>query len=408
MNTKSFRTLAVIAGLGLVVGIYGMADRFLYGHLHVGYGSYVPWGLWVAFYLFFVGLTAGAFLITIMTYVFGVERLEKVGPLSAFTVLVALVCEIIFISLDLGHMFRVYRFLVTPSFTSLMTWFVIFTTLMLILYALECFFLLRNKLVSWSLEKRKGSAIYKLLALSKSSYTAHERERDRRIVRVLSILSLPAGLLFYGTNGAFFAILLNRPIWNSALTPFLFVLAALLSGGALITFLISVFQRDEEIIRILGRTVFLILILFILLEFIQFFVGYQTGVVAVVTSLDSIVSGPHWWTFWIVHILIGSLIPIALFVGGPNSTRAITLACFLIVVTFVAVRFNFLIPDLAVYKLEGLENTFFNPRLRTEYTPTLNEWLVSIWVISFGLLAFIYGMRWLPVLSSGKGGGDHA
>jgi Ni/Fe-hydrogenase subunit HybB-like protein len=407
MNAKSFRSLAVIAGLGLIVGIYGMVDRFVYGHLHVAYGSYVPWGLWVAFYLFFVGLTAGAFLITIMTYVFGVQRLEKVGPLSAFTVLVALVCEIIFISLDLGQMFRVYRFLITPSFTSLMTWFVIFTNIMLIIYALECFFLLRSRLVSWSLENRKGSWIYRLLALFKSTYTAEDRERDRRVVHFLSILSLPAGLLFYGTNGAFFATLLNRPIWNSALTPILFILAALLSGGALITFLISVFQRDEEIVRILGRTVFMILVLFTLLEFIQFFIGYQTGVVAVVTSLDSIVSGPHWWTFWLVHILIGSLIPIGLFAGGSNSTRALTLACFLIVVTFVSVRFNFLIPDLAVYKLEGLENTFFNPRLRTEYSPTLNEWLVSIWVISFGILAFISGMRWLPVLSSGKGGSEH-
>jgi Ni/Fe-hydrogenase subunit HybB-like protein len=408
MTTKSSRLLAIIAGLGFVIGIYGMVDRLQNGHLHVAYGSYVPWGLWVAFYLFFVGLTAGAFLITIMTYVFGVKRFEKVGPLAAFTVLVALVCEIIFISLDLGHMFRVYRFFITPSFTSLMTWFTLFTNVMLVIYALECFFLLRSTLVAWSVEKRAGSSIYHLLALFKRSYTAEDSKRDLRIVRTLSIISLPAGLLFYGTNGAFFAILLNRPIWNSALTPVLFLLAALLSGGALITFLISVLQRDEEIVRTLGRTIFMILVLFLLVEFIQIFIGYQTGIVAVVASLDSIVSGPHWWTFWLIHVLIGGLIPIALFVAGPNSTKAITWACFLIVVTFAAVRFNFLIPDLAVYKLEGLENTFFHERLRTEYSPTLNEWLVSLWVISFGILVFISGMRWLPVLSSGKGGRDHA
>jgi dimethyl sulfoxide reductase membrane subunit len=289
-----------------------------------------------------------------------------------------------------------------------MTWFVLFTNIMLIIYALECFFLMRGKLVSWSLEKRSGSSVYRLLALNKGSYTAEDSERDRRIVRRLSILSLPAGLLFYGTNGALFAILLNRPIWNSALTPVLFILAALLSGGSLIAFLISIFQRDEEIVRTLGRAVFLILILFLLVEFIQIFIGYQTGMVAVMASLDSIISGPHWWTFWLVHIVIGSVIPIALFVAGPNNAKAITWACFLIVVTFAAVRFNFLIPDLAVYKLEGLQNTFFHQRLRTEYSPTLNEWLVSIWIFSFGILAFISGMRWLPILSSGKGGSEHA
>ncbi len=71
----------------------------------------MPWGLWVVFYLYFVGLTAGAFLITILTYVFQVKRFERIGRLSAFTVLVALLCELIFIWFDLGHMSRIYRFL---------------------------------------------------------------------------------------------------------------------------------------------------------------------------------------------------------------------------------------------------------------------------------------------------------
>ena len=92
MKSKYFNIMAIIAVLGLIIGCFGMADRFIYGHLHTGYGSYMPWGLWVVFYLFFVGLTAGAFLITIMTYVFGVTRLKNVGTLSAFTVLVALMC----------------------------------------------------------------------------------------------------------------------------------------------------------------------------------------------------------------------------------------------------------------------------------------------------------------------------
>lgn len=407
MNEKSFKILTVIGCIGLIVGMIGVADRFMNGHLHAGYGSYVPWGLWVVFYLFFVGLTAGAFLITIMTYVLGIKKLQSVGPLSAFTVLVALTCELIIISLDLGHISRIYLFIITPNFGSLMTWFAIFTIIMLIIYLLECFFLMREKLVQWSQEDRKGKGIYHALALFKNSYTPEDRERDKRIVRILSIISLPAGLLFYGTNGALFAIMQNRPIWNSAMTPLLFILAALLSGGALITFLISVFQHDDEIVKILGKTVFFILALFVLMEIIQFFVGYQTGKTDIVASLNLIVAGPHKWTFWIAHLLIGSLVPIILFAAAPDNTKAITWACFLIVVTFVSVRFNFVIPDLSVYKLEGLENTFFHPRLRTTYNPTLNEWLVSIWIISFGVLAFIFGTRWLPILSSGKGETKH-
>lgn len=405
MNKNKFKTLMTLGIIGLIIGSWGMGNRLIFGHASVNYGSYVPWGLWVVFYLFFVGLTAGAFLITIMTYMFQIERLKSVGRLSAFTVLVALVCELIFISLDLGHMERLYRFMITPSFTSLMTWFVIFTNLMLIIYLLESFFLIREDLIRLSrVKKLKASKIYRLLALGKTDYSETDRERDKTRVRRLSIISLPVGLLFYGTNGAFFAILQNRPIWNSAMTPLFFIAAALLSGGALITALIYVFHEDEELVKPLGQVILYLLAIFFLLEILQFFVGYQSKITGIVTSLNIIAFGRHWWTFWIVHLFFGTLIPLFLLIKYSDTPRAVAWACCLIVVTFVAVRFNFLIPDLAIYKLDGLEYTFFHRRLRTNYIPSLVEWLVSLWIISFGLIAFLAGSRWLPIHASEKEG----
>jgi Ni/Fe-hydrogenase subunit HybB-like protein len=60
-----------------------------------------------------------------------------------------------------------------------------------------------------------------------------------------------------------------------------------------------------------------------------------------------------------------------------------------------------------VYKLEGLESVFLDPRLSTTYSPNLNEWLVSLWVISAGLLIFLLGTRYLPIVNN-HGGLDHA
>lgn len=409
MNKTKNSLLIGLAILGLTLGSFGMFQRLLYGLNPVAFGSYVPWGLWVAFYLFFLGLSAGAFLITTMTYVFKMERFKKIGPLSAFTVLIALLCEVFFITLDLGRMIRIYQFLLTPSFTSLMTWMFVLFNGMIIIYALETYFLMRKDLVEWGNDKKRpGRNLYRLLALRNRPYSDSDHFRDNRLVHFLSLASLPVGFLFYGVNGAFFAILLNRPIWNSALTPLLFITAALLSGGALITLLIFIYQRNEELVRDLGKVILFILLTFLFLEGLQFFVGYQSGVVAVVTSLNLMAFGPHWWTFWIIHLLIGSLLPFFLLAFRIHDARSIAWACFFIVVTFITVRFNFIIPDLAVYKLEGLEKTFFHARLRTEYVPNLMEWLVSLWVVSLGLLAFLLGTRWLPVNSSLKGGQEHA
>jgi len=409
MRDKYYNLIIGLAIIGLIIGSWGMFQRLFFGHLPMAYGSYVPWGLWVAFDLFFLGLTAGAFIITVLTYGYRIKWFASLGPISVFMVLVTLMCEGLIISMDLGHPLRIYRFLVTPNFKSMLTWLVIFILSMWAIYLTWFYLILKEYFIQWSQDKnRRGHKLYGWLARGKQTYTEADRERDRRLVRRLAIFSIPVGVLFFGLHGALFAVLLNRPLWNGAMTPLLFTVAALLSGGALISFLAYLFYPKEEILQPLGHIVLSLLVVFLFLEGMQFFVGYQSGITGVVTSLNLIAFGPFWWAFWIVHLLIGSVIPLFLLISRPRDVRAIAWACFLILLTFFAVRLNYLIPDLAVYKLEGLENTFFHKRLRTDYVPNLNEWLVSVWVISLGILTFFLGSRWLPVLPAGKGEEEHA
>jgi molybdopterin-containing oxidoreductase family membrane subunit len=420
MNTNLFRRLIVPALIGLAFGVYGMYERLAFGLTPVAFGSYVPWGLWVSFYLFFLGLSAGAFLITILTYVLNLKHFEGIGPLSAFVVLISLFCELQFILLDLGSMYRAfYQFFLTPSFSSLMTWMFVLFNAMLLIYAVKTFLLIRGGLIRRANENTDMTAkIYGLLSLGQKTYTEEMSRKDNKWVHILAWISLPVGLLFYGANGAFFAILMNRPIWNSALTPLLFVVAALLSGGALVTFLIYILKqkdplnpegvcREDTLCLDLGKVILFLLSVFLVLEGMQFFVGYQTATTNIVTSLDLMVKGQAAWVFWFVHLLIGSLIPLALLVFGRHSSKAVSWACFLIFVTFIAVRYNFVVSDLAVYKLEGLETAFIHSRLTTHYVPNLNEWMVSVWIISSGLIAFVLGIRYLPVLAGWNGGKAH-
>lgn len=408
MSEKWFKNLIILSVFGLVIGAWGMFQRLAFGHMGMNYGSFVPWGLWVAFDLFFLGLTAGAFLITILTYVFRIKLLANLGPLAVFTVLVTLMAEFLIISLDLGHPLRTYRFLISPNVGSMLFWLVVFIVSMWLIYVPWLYFLLREQLITWGNDAtRTGHKVYRSLAFGKTDYTPEDRQQDHRRTHILSYISLPIGVIFFGAHGAIFAILNNRPLWNSALLPLIFIMAALLSGGALITFLAYLYQPDEKLIHPLGHVVLLILLSFLFLEALQFFVGYQSKVTGIVTSLDLIAFGSYWWAFWIVHLVIGSAIPAYLLIRYPENSKMVATACFLIIVTFLAVRLNYLIPDMAVYKLEGLQNTFFHQRLRPEYVPNLNEWLVSIWVISLGLLAFLLGTRWLPVIQAGRGEEEH-
>jgi molybdopterin-containing oxidoreductase family membrane subunit len=415
MQYRLFPILSIVAIAGLVIGSYGMFDRLVNGLNPVAFGSYVPWGLWVAFYLFFLGLSAGAFLVTILTYLLNIKVFQNIGPLSAFMVLVCLLCEVLFILLDLGTMHRAfYQFFLTPSFSSLLTWMFVLFNLMGIIYTLKTYFLVRGEIIQGA-ARQQGllKPIYRILSFGNTRYTDAMRSADDHRVHRLAWFSLPVGLLFYATNGAFFAILINRPIWNSAVTPLLFVVAALLSGGALVTFLTYLYVENgqglrDSLLKYLGRSILFLLCLFLVLQAIQFFVGYQTGRTDIVTALNHITVGPHWWIFWAVHLGIGSLIPLMLLTFFRKSPKAVASACFLIFATFVAVRYNFIIPDLAVYKLEGLEFVFRHARLSTDYVPNLNEWLVTVWITSLGLLAFLLGTRYLPIVNAKLGGMDHA
>jgi Ni/Fe-hydrogenase subunit HybB-like protein len=415
MRYKFFPLLSFLAVAGLVIGGYGMFYRLLYGLNPVAFGSYVPWGLWVAFYLFFLGLSAGAFLVTILTYLLRIKPFKSIGPLSAFMVLVCLFCEMLFILFDLGTMHRAfYQFFLTPSFSSLMTWMFILFNAMGITYTLKTYFLVRGDIIR-GVHRQTGivRSVYRFLAFGRTDYDEEMKASDERKVHGLAWISLPVGLMFYAANGAFFAILINRPIWNSALTPLLFVVAALLSGGALVAVLTYLFGGQDIALRdtlllYLGRSILFLLFLFLALEAMQFFVGYQTGRTDIVTSLNHITIGPTWWSFWIVHLGIGSLIPLILLTFYSHQPKIVAWSCFLIFITFISVRYNFVIPDLAVYKLEGLESAFVHARLSTEYTPNLNEWLVSIWIISAGLLLFLLGTRYLPIVNFKIGGMEHA
>ena len=84
MRYRLFPGLSIIALAGLVVGSYGMFDRLVNGLNPVAFGSYVPWGIWVAFYLFFLGLSAGAFLVTILTYLPRDQTLQGDRPAVGF------------------------------------------------------------------------------------------------------------------------------------------------------------------------------------------------------------------------------------------------------------------------------------------------------------------------------------
>ena len=217
----------------------------------------------------------------------------------------------------------------------------------------------------WAQEEgRPGRKIYRLWLSGEPSYT--RRGSTSRTSGGCGLCPSSAcrwASSSTGCNGALFAILQNRPIWNSAMTPLLFIMAAILSGGALITFLALVFYRiEDELVDSLGRCCPRFpLVVFLFLEASRF--------LSVIAA-----ASPPWYQpeyhrsrsllvglSGLSTCCLGSFIPLYLLIGAGSQPQSGGLGLFPHCHhLYCGASELYLIPDLAVYKLEGLQKHLFH------------------------------------------------
>lgn len=386
----------------ILIGSWAWIDRFLNADKNANYGSIVPWGLWVAAYIYFIGLSAGSFLVSSLVYVFNIKRFESIGRLALYSAVVTLLLALLSISADLGHPFRAWHVLVYPNFRSPMAWMIWLYSAYFILLMLELWFVLRHDLVVGSRRPGWRGRLYSILVFGSNDDSPATRASDRQVVRVLATIGVPLAVMFHGGVGSLFGVVSSRPAWHGGLFPILFLVSALVSGGALLVLVSAIFQdglrRNRQVVLDLAGLVLALLAFDLLLQVSETLVGFYGNEPDRVENLRLIYSGPYWWVFWVWQLAIGTLVPIAL-LASPWTRRnpvAAALACGLIAIGFLAVRLNIVIPGLADEQLEGITEAFNSTRISTDYVPSLMEFTFTAGIIGIGLVLFGLGEWLLP------------
>jgi protein NrfD len=412
MNAAALKRLFWMAGvIFFVVGLVGWFDRLVYGHVHANYGSVVTWGLWVAAYIYFIGLSAGSFLISSLVYVFGMKRFERIGRLAVFSAIVTLFLALLSIWADLGHMERAWHVMVYANFKSPMAWMIWLYSAYFALLLAEMWFLLRADLVAGAIGRDWRAGVYRALSLGSTERSAASIARDKRVVKVLATIGVPLAIMFHGGVGALFGVVAARPHWHSGMFPILFLLSALVSGGALLTVIAAIFQggwqRNRDTVLTLGQMVLGLLLLDVLFQFSEFLVAFYGAVPGHIAGMKLMLAGPFWWVFWGWQIVLGTLVPIAILVAGTRrDPRWVSGAGLLIALGFLGVRLNIVIPGLAAEEIHGLSRAFASARMSTNYLPSASEWLLTIGVVGLGLLLFGLGELLLPAEPVGEVSAD--
>lgn len=408
MNSNTIKILGTILWLTLAIwGIIGVINRFQHGHTMANYGSYIPWGLWVAGYVYFIGLSAGAFLLSSLINVFKIEKLRSIGRVSLIVAAITLVMALLSISFDLGHMDRAYKVFTNPNFSSMMTWMVWLYAGYLILIFVELWYEMRCDLATLADKGGRLSFLYRTLTFGwkcpdkKEEYEVCHNN-SRKMLRVLGMIGIPLAIAFHGGVGALFATPIAHSYWHTGLLPIIFLTGALLSGGALLLFGISVYPKiagtnKQQILNTLAKIVLGLLVLDLLLEWAEFSVTMWYGQGPDMQLLKTMLFGEYWYVFWVFHIILGSAIPLYLLAKKQVSRFGAAAGGFLIAATFLAVRLNIVVPALTEPQLLGLERAYLDARLVFEYFPSMFEWSVMAFIVALGWGVFVLAKRFLPM-----------
>jgi len=347
------------------------------------YGSYIPWGLWVAGKIYFVGLAVGSSFLAWIIYAFNIQKLRSLVRPALLISTATMIAGLLVIAFDLGHMWRLYEVFTRPNFSSLLA------------------------IVTWLSMAYLIYIVWGLLTDLKSG------AKSSSGLRLMGAIGIFFALMFSGANGAEFATLISNPYWHSTLGPILSIGGALLSGTALVLAAVALFpsifeQQDEQNLRILSFTVVGLLLFVLLLEWSEYSVSMWYSRSEEYTLLSSILFGHYWYVFWIVHLLLGSIVPLILLLWKPAQRLAAGFGGALAAVTYIAVRLNHVIPGFITPAMKGLQEAYMDNRLKFTYFPSSNEWAVFAFCVAVGVALFYIVSRFLPLgsLKSADEGGQ--
>lgn len=361
-----------IGGLCLLIGLWGFYDRLALGHENAAYGSYVVWGLWVAMYLFFAGTAAGGFMLATLDYLFNIPLFKGIGRMALWGALVSLAAGLLSIWLDLGHMERIWKVYLQGNPVSVMFQMV------------------------W------GYTLFGLLLIV--SLILDLRSPQSRLLKFLMAIGLLLSLFVSGAVGALLGVQAARPFWHVGLFPVQFPVFSLASGAAMLLVALGFFgpsqdPRRKQQLWTLGLISVVLLVVKLYFMWADYSQSVYGGVPMNVDAVKQVLFGRYWWAFWILQLLVGSLIPLIVLVQPKWAKHNMVAGWMglLLLIGYAVARALIIFPALTIPELNALVNAFSGPHLSFEYFPSLMEWAVSMGILGLAILGFLLGSDILPL-----------
>ncbi len=229
--------------------------------------EYVYWSIQIVMYPYMTGLVAGAFVLSSLYHVFGVEKLKEIARFALVFSFALLPVAMMPLLLHLQQPMRGIHVMMTPHFTSAISAFgIVFMTYACIVGA-EIWFVYRQFIVD-SIKRLEGLSsrsgfeslllmIYKVISLGARDTSPEALHADHKAVKFLAGLGIPVACFLHGYAGFIFGSVKANALWMTPLMPVIFICSAVVSGIALCIISYYVFMEIRKWAAKRGKNYFL-------------------------------------------------------------------------------------------------------------------------------------------------------
>jgi molybdopterin-containing oxidoreductase family membrane subunit len=398
-----FWTIFYLLWIGL--GGYALYLQITKGHKITGMRDNVVWGLYIANFIFFIGISYAGAVISGILHILKVEWRKPIIRVAEMITVISTIIGPVFILLCVGRLDRLHHLFLYPRLQSPITWDVLaigtyFTGSVIFLYLalIKDFAIYRDADLNIPKWRKK---LYRILAIGYRG-TPEQKRHISISMNLMAIMIIPLAIIVHSVLSWIFGMTL-RPGWHSTIFGPYFVLAAIYSGTGVLIVAMWVYRRMYKLNSYIQDKHFvylgyIMLVLaagygyFTFSEYLTGWYGSEKWESEVIHKLFSLSEYGGWFLF---ANIAGIILPI-LIVAIPKTRKPgfITIAALLMVFAMWVKRYLIIVPTLES-PLLPMQDT--RPEY-VHYHATWVEWALTAAGVATFFLFFTLMSRFVTII----------
>ena len=395
----------------IALGLYAYSRQWVAGEVvtgmrDIGTMGGAPWGLYVAFDAYFVGVGSAALAVAVLIRLLNLTVLRPIARIAQVLAVVTIILGAFSILADLGQPVRgTLNFLRYARPQS--PFFGTFTLSVAGFFFASLAYLYLDGRRDAALCARMPGRLQGFYRLWAAGYrdTPAERERHARVTFWLAIAILPLLVTAHSTLGFVFGIQVGRPGWFSALQAPGFIFIAGVSGVGLLILIAAILRwvlnaqerLTPEVFRWLGNFLMVLTVAYLYFVAVELLTTTYAAYHHEVQVSQALLRGEYAWLYWgsVAFLVIPFLLLFGQFITRRYSLTLTTLSGVLVNLAAIGKRYLVVVPSQT-------HGTLL-PYGTGSYSPTWVEYSVILGLFALGTLLFVLFIRVFPIVEVPEG-----